>query len=441
MCLVWRQGTQRGGVGQSLLSGSRGWLARLAREVGTPLYVYDAGDMRSRYRELTLALGSTAHRIFYSVKANSNLAILGVFRSLGAGADIVSGGELVRALRAGFAPGDLVFSGVGKTTAELAAALRQGVGLINVESFDELRRLRRITRELGVIGRFGIRVNPDITTDTHPYTQTGRKDGKFGVPLDEVVTLAQWAAQDPALELESVGMHIGSQICDARQFEEGAQRLVQLVSQLRASGVKTLRSIDVGGGLGIRYTSECSLSAQAFAEAVRPAADATGLRLLLEPGRFLVGNAGLLLTQCLLRKRSGGTDFVVVDAGMNDLVRPSLYGAEHEIRVVQAGADGASGAEEVDIVGPICETGDFLGRHRRLAGAQAGALLAIMDVGAYGFTMSSTYNSRPRPAEVLVDGHRWAAVRERETVDDLMRGERTLQEVDDSGWEAIAGDD
>lgn len=426
-------------MGESVLTASRPVLARIADAVGTPTYVYDAGVVRDRYRALTEAMGATPHRVFYSVKANGNLAILGVLRSLGAGADIVSVGELVRARRAGFTPADIVFSGVGKRRDELETAVRQRVGLINVESAAELRLVSELAAAHGRVARVGIRVNPDVTTHTHPYTQTGHEGMKFGVPWDEVASLAEFAAAQSSLSLDCVGMHIGSQIVDAEHYRSGAERLGWLVAELRRRGVRSLRLVDVGGGLGIRYLGGRGMDADTFAAAVRPLADATGLPLLLEPGRFLVGPAGVLLTRCLYRKCSGGRDFVIVDAGMNDLLRPSLYGAEHEIGVI--GEEGAAEAAEdgphqgavepADIVGPLCESGDFLARARVVSGATPGALLGVFGAGAYGFSMSSTYNSRPRAAEVLLEGDRWAVARARERLDDLMQGERTLGAITD----------
>jgi diaminopimelate decarboxylase len=396
-------------------------LTRVAAAVGTPVYVYDAAVVRRRYQELDQAFAGIPHRIFYSVKANSNLAVLNLLRGLGAGADIVSGGELARAMRAGFAGRDVVFSGVGKTTVELAAALEAGVGLINVESAGELEGLRELCRAQGVRARIGMRVNPDVTADTHPYTQTAGKGMKFGVPLDEAASLARCAAEAPELDLVSLGMHIGSQIVDAAHFRAGAVAIGRLAGDVRVLGGDGLEAIDVGGGLGIRYTDERGLTADEFAEAVRPVARETGLAVWLEPGRYITGPAGVLLTRCVYRKHAGGKNFVIVDAGMSDLMRPSLYGACHEIVVIDEAANAPEGP--VDVVGPLCETGDFLGLDRRLPGAGPGALLAVLGAGAYGFSMSSTYNSRPRAAEVLVDGDRWAVVRRRETVDDLMRGE------------------
>lgn len=393
--------------------------------MGTPVYVYDADAIRRQYAALSAALSGVPHRIHYSVKANANLAVLSLLRGLGAGADIVSAGELARVLAAGFRGPDIVFSGVGKSERELAAALGAGVGLINLESEGEFEVLARLARGRAAPVAVGIRVNPDVTTETHPYTQTGRAGMKFGVPLDLVIPLARRIVAERGVMLASVAMHIGSQIADAAPYREGAARLAELVAQLREAGIRSLASVDVGGGLGISYGCEEGLDLARFAEAVAPLAEGTGLPLLVEPGRFLVGNAGYLLTRVLYRKRSGGRQFVVTDAGMNDLLRPSLYQAYHEIRVLD-GTDTASPANPtvVDVVGPNCESGDFLALDRSLPATRPGSLLAVLGAGAYGFGMSFQYNSRPRAPEVLVDGGRFAVVRERETVDDLMRGER-----------------
>lgn len=403
-----------------------GILIRIAGAVGTPVYVYDADMIRSQYAALQAALAGVPHRLHYSVKANANLAVLQLIRGLGGGADIVSGGELARALRAGFRGQDLVFSGVGKTDRELEAALHAGVGLINLESEGEFEVLRKLARGRSSSVSVGIRINPDVTTETHPYTQTGQAGMKFGVPLDQVLPLARCVAAERDLALTSVGMHIGSQIAEGAPFRAGAERLAGVVAELRAAGINTLSSVDVGGGLGISYGRGEGLHPAVFAQAVAPLAHATGLPLLVEPGRFLVGNAGRLLTRVLYHKRSGGREFIITDAGMNDLLRPSLYQAHHEI-VVVAGAgeagDAAGAADPVDVVGPNCESGDFLGLNRQLAGARPGTLLAILGAGAYGFGMSFQYNSRPRAAEVLTEGGRYAVVREREGTDDLMRGE------------------
>lgn len=410
-----------------------GVLRRIAARIGTPVYVYDLSAIGRQYETLDHALGGFPHRICYSVKANGNLAVLSALRQLGAGADIVSGGELARVLRAGFAARDVVFSGVGKTRAELAAAVEAGVGLINIESPAEIDEIGRIAEARGRQVDLGIRVNPDVTTETHPYTQTGERGMKFGVPLDEAVEVAGVAAAHPALTLRSVGMHLGSQIADPAPYAEGARRLRDLVGSLQAAGMTTLESVDVGGGLGVSYAGEPALAPEAFAEAVAFLPRETGLTLFAEPGRFLVGTAGTLLTRVLYRKRSGGREIAVVDAGMSDLLRPALYGAIHEIRVLEPAPPpaGASESGPVDVVGPLCESGDFLGMQRRLPGAGPGALLAVGGAGAYGFVMSSHYNARPRAAEVVIRGQRFAVARAREAVESLMAGE-----VADLSWEA-----
>jgi len=400
----------------------QGILSRIAAAVGTPTFVYDLAAIRRQFQGLDSALGAVPHRICYSVKANSNLAVLHFLRTLGASADIVSGGELARVLRAGFAPGDVVFSGVGKTLQEIESAIGAGVGLINLESGAELDLVADTAARLGRVASVGMRINPDVTTKTHPYTQTGGKGMKFGIPLDEVSEVACRAADRKSVVLRSVGMHVGSQITDPSPYREGARKLEAVVEQLRAAGINSLQSVDVGGGLGISYNDDPGPRPEDFAAAVQGLAKTTGLRLLTEPGRFLVGNAGTLLARVLYRKRSGGRDIVVVDAGMNDLLRPSLYGAHHDIRVLEPGAP-ADDSAAVDVVGPLCESGDFLGLDRRLPGAGVGALLEIRGAGAYAFSMSSQYNSRPRAAEVVVEGGRYAVARTRETIEDLFRGE------------------
>ncbi|GBD33101.1 Diaminopimelate decarboxylase [bacterium HR33] len=426
MRLVRQEGGNRGGVGESVLDLPPQALERIAGEVGTPVFVYSADKIAEQHRALSQALAGISHRIHYSVKANSSLGILRVIRDLGLGVDIVSMGELARVLRAGFSPADIVFSGAGKTCAELEAALECGVGLLNLESEWELEILCRLARDRKPVD-VGIRVNPDVTTDTHPYTQTARAGHKFGVPRDQVVDLARRIMRCGNLRLRSLGMHLGSQISQAEPYRRGAACLGELADKLVRMGVDTLASIDVGGGLGISYGPDPALDLGEFRDAVAGVASSRGLALLVEPGRFLLGNSGCLLTRVICRKRSGGRTIVITDAGMNDFLRPSLYGAYHEIRVVAEGAGGGGDAsrdhDPVDVVGPNCETGDFLGMGRRLAGAGPGALLAVMGAGAYGFVMSSNYNSRPRAAEVLVREGKYAVIRQRETVEDLMRGE------------------
>ncbi|MBI4541515.1 MAG: diaminopimelate decarboxylase [Gemmatimonadetes bacterium] len=408
-------------MGQGVLALEGVGLAAIAEAVGTPAYVYSAGQIREQYRTLERALAPVPHRICYSVKANGNLAILALMRSLRAGVDIVSAGELARALAAGFAGPDVVFSGVGKTAAELEAALAARVGLISVESEEELTLLAELVRRSGVGAAVAIRVNPEVTVETHPYTATGERGKKFGVPYDEAESLARRAAQTPGLSLVGLAMHIGSQLTHTAPFVDGTLKLLELVDGLRRCGVETLTTLDLGGGLGIRYQdSDRPPDAAAFADAVLPHVAASGLTVVVEPGRFLVGNAGVLLTRLLYRKRSGGRVIAVVDAGMSDLLRPSHYQAYHEITV-----DGADGRprEPCDVVGPICESGDFFAMGRNLPRLEVGDLLAVGGAGAYGFVMSSTYNARPRPPEVLVDGDRFAVIRDRETAEDLMRGE------------------
>jgi diaminopimelate decarboxylase len=361
------------------------------------------------------------HTICYAVKANSNLAVLRCFAELGAGADIVSGGELERALLAGFPPGRIVFSGVGKSDAELEAAIRAGVGQVNVESIEELGRLAVLAGMLDAAVRVGLRVNPDVTTETHPYISTGRNGIKFGVPADQVLEAAGLAARSPGLKLTGLAVHLGSQLLSTGPYREALDRLLALLPAVQQATGGTVTSLGLGGGIGIRYTGEESIiSPEEFRAAVAPRVRDARLHLHLEPGRCLVGSAGILLTRVLYRKHSGGRDFVIVDAGMNDLVRPSHYGAHHEI--VPAGAPRPERLA-VDVVGPICETGDFLALDRELPEALPGDLLAILGAGAYGFVMSSQYNTRPRAAEVLVDGARWAICRARETAPDLWRGE------------------
>ena len=396
-------------------------LSGIAREVGTPVYVYNSEAIRNRFRALDLAFAAVPHRICYAVKANSNLAVLRVLRDLGAGADLVSAGEMQRALAAGFQPEDLVFSGVGKTTAELKMAIQAGVGHINVESLEELERLAVIAEGLGLPASVGLRINPDVTTETHPYISTSKGGIKFGVPHDQVGRAADLIQRHPLLTLSVLAMHLGSQLRDPGPYREGLERLVGLLHLLRSRGCTTVRALDLGGGLGIRYAEEPGLDPAELAAVVSPLLEQAGLPAYFEPGRFLTGSAGLLLTEVLYRKHSGGRDFVIVDAGMNDLLRPSLYKAHHEIvEVAPAGREVAT----VDVVGPVCETGDFFALERALPRVEPGELLALLGAGAYGFVMSSNYNTRARAAEVLVDGGRMAVVRPREELADLFGRER-----------------
>jgi diaminopimelate decarboxylase len=395
-------------------------LSTVARAVGTPTYVYSANAVREQYARLSAALDGVPFRIHYSLKANSNLALLRLLRSLGAAADVVSGGELFRARRAGFEPHDIIFGGVGKTEREIADGIDAGVLLLNVESEDELRMVDRLGRERGVVVPVAIRVNPEITVETpHSYIRTGEKGHKFGVPYDEVRDVARVAASLPNVALRGLDMHVGSQLSRLDAYRHGIERVLELLSQLRSDGAKDLRYLDIGGGLAVTYDAEEPTDLERFAQIVVPAVRSTGLQLIVEPGRFMVGNAGVLISRVLYRKRSGGKKLLVVDAGMTDLLRPSHYNAYHRIEALEA----VEGRSRVDVVGPVCESGDFLALDRELEDVRAGDLMAIHSAGAYGYVMSSNYNTRGRPAEVLVDGDRFALVTQRESYEHLVTTE------------------
>ncbi|MFL5638377.1 MAG: diaminopimelate decarboxylase [Gemmatimonadaceae bacterium] len=396
----------------------------VAREVGTPCYVYSSAAIREQYYLLRNALGELDARLHYSVKANSSIAILALLRELGAGLDIVSGGELFRALEAGYTGKDIVFSGVGKTEREMEEALSAGVLLVNVESEQELHVLDAVAGRLGIAAPVALRVNPEVLVDTpHPYTRTGEKGMKFGIPFDEALAVAKVAAALPNLRLRGLDMHVGSQISQFAPYEVGLQRLLHLRREIERDTKVRLEYLDIGGGLAVTYDVERSVDVDHFGEVIRALVGGSGLKIILEPGRFLVGNAGVLLTRVLYRKRSGGKEFIITDAGMTDLLRPSHYNAFHRIEAVNP-----RGASTVaDVVGPICESGDFLALDRQIDDAQPGDLLAVQSTGAYGFVMSSNYNSRPRPAEVLVDGDEFAVITERESYKDLIRKEHKPQ--------------
>jgi diaminopimelate decarboxylase len=395
-------------------------LATIASEVGTPCYVYSAAGIRDQYSLLHNALGKLDARLHYSVKANSSIAILALLRELGAGLDIVSGGELFRALKAGYNGNEIVFSGVGKTEREMEEALRAEVLLFNVESEQELHVLDAVARRLGVTAPVALRVNPEVLVDTpHPYTRTGEKGMKFGIPFDEALSVAKVAATLRNVRLRGLDMHVGSQISQFAPYEVGLQRLLHLRGEIERDTKIRLEYLDIGGGLAVTYDAEQSVDVSEFGQVISALVGASGLKIILEPGRFLVGNAGVLLTRVLYRKRSGGKEFIIADAGMTDLLRPSHYNAFHRIEAVKP-----TGRTTVaDVVGPICESGDFLALDRQIDDAEPGDLLAVQSTGAYGFVMSSNYNSRPRPAEVLVDGDRFAVITRRESYDDLIRNE------------------
>lgn len=404
-------------------------LGTIAEKVGTPSYVYSAALIRERYNALANAMKGINFRLHYAVKANSNIAILSVLRELGAGVDIVSGGELHRSLTAGFTGADVVFSGVGKTSAELEAALRAGVKTINLESPAELYALNEVAERIGIIARIALRVNPDVSVDTpHPYTRTGEHGMKFGIPDDQVVDVARATLAMPFVTVVGLAAHLGSQISQQDPYTISAQKLLALRDEIAAVGVTTIKYIDLGGGLGVTYDNEAPFALEAFAEAIIPIIRDSGLELVLEPGRYLVAESGVLLTEVVYRKHSGGKDIFITDAGMNDLIRPSLYEAYHAIDTVQA----TDATITADVVGPVCESGDFFAMDRVVGDAKQGDLLAIRGAGAYGYSMVSNYNSRPRPAEVLVDGDRFAIISRRETYDDLVRLETTTPDWSES---------
>ena len=395
----------------------------IADRFGTPCYVYSKAQIIANWRAYDLAFGTRRHRIHYAVKANSSLALLHILHGLGAGFDIVSRGELTRVLAAGARGADVVFSGVGKSAAELAAALANDVACINVESAGELERLIAIAAACGRRAPIAFRVNPDVDPKTHPYISTGMERNKFGVPMADALAMYQAAARSPHLEIRGIACHIGSQLTDLAPIADAVGRVVDLATRLTALGIE-LAHLDLGGVLGIRYRDETVPSHAAY---VRTLCDVPPhYEIHIEPGRSLVGNAGVLLTTVEYVKQTPSRRFALCDAAMNDLIRPALYDAWHDVEAVNPpGPDAVQGL--YDVVGPVCETGDFLAHERSLALA-AGARLALMNAGAYGFAMASTYNTRPRPPEILVDGSRCFEIRRRETVSDLMIGE-TFAEI------------
>ena len=398
-------------------------LSAIAERFGTPTYVYSRAHIEAQYRAYADALDGMPHLVCFAVKANSNLAVLNVLARLGAGFDIVSRGELERVLAAGGEPGKIVFSGVGKTREDMRRALEVGVHCFNVESTDELERLQVVAAELGVRAPVSLRVNPDVDAGTHPYISTGLKENKFGIAIADAEDVYIRAAQLPNLDVVGVDCHIGSQLTSLPPFLDALDRLLALVDRLGDCGIH-LRHLDLGGGLGVRYRDEEPPLASDYIKAVRERLDGRDLALVFEPGRFIVANAGVLLTQVEYLKHTEHKDFAIVDAAMNDLIRPALYQAWMDVSAVRP-RDGQP--RTYDIVGPICETGDFLAKERELVLAE-GDLLAVHSAGAYGFVMSSNYNTRGRAAEVLVDGTEAFEVRRRETVAELFAGESLLPE-------------
>ena len=397
-------------------------LADIARRHGTPTYVYSRATLTRHYRAFDQALAGSEHLVCYAVKANSNLAVLQVLARLGAGFDIVSAGELARVLKAGGDPRKVVFSGVGKTAAEMRQALVTGIHCFNVESEAELLRLNEVALALKKRAPVAFRINPDVDPKTHPYISTGLKQNKFGVDIAEAERLYREAQALPGIEVAGVACHIGSQLEELSPFLDALERTLALVDRLQAQGI-ALKHIDVGGGLGVPYDRETPPSPAQLAGAVRERLAGRKLKLLMEPGRAIAGNAGVLLTRVEYLKPGTEKSFAIVDAAMNDLLRPALYEAWHAILPVREAGGGTP--QRYDVVGPVCESGDWLGRDRTLALA-TGDLLALRTAGAYGFVMSSNYNTRPRAAEVMVDGKEVHLVRARESLDDLLRGEALL---------------
>jgi diaminopimelate decarboxylase len=397
-------------------------VAEIVQRWGTPCYIYSRATLQRHWQVFDQALAGQPHQICYAVKANSNLAVLQVLAKLGSGFDVVSGGELARVLKAGGVAEKVVFSGVGKTTAEIQAALTANIGCFNVESIGELERLQQIAAELGKQAPVALRVNPDIDARTHRYIATGLKENKFGIPIEDALKIYEFAARLSNIKIIGVACHIGSQLTELTPFIAAAERLMVLVKMLRQRGF-TIRQLSLGGGLGVHYHQEKPPTPAEYAAVLLPYVADPSLTLILEPGRAIAANAGILVTKVEYLKTTADKNFAVVDAGMNDLIRPALYEAWHHIIPVCASQKTAS--HHYDVVGPVCETGDFLGKNRLLA-ISAGDLLAIRTAGAYGFSMSSNYNSRPRAAEILVDGKKSYLVRARETVEDLFVKEKLI---------------
>ena len=397
-------------------------LSEVAARFGTPCYVYSKAALTLAYREFSEAFTGRDVLICYAVKANSNLAILGLYAKLGAGFDIVSEGELARVLAAGGDPRKVVFSGVGKRAEEMRVALEHNILCFNVESQPELLRLSAVASEMGVRAAVSLRVNPDVDPKTHPYIATGLKQNKFGVAIEEALVLYRVARQLPSIDMVGIDCHIGSQITDIAPFSDALEKLLQLVDKLEHEGI-ALHHLDLGGGIGIRYKDEQPIKIQHYADTLMGLLGSRRQQLIFEPGRSFVGNAGLLLTRVEYIKQGGDRRFAIVDAAMNDLIRPALYDAYHEIVNVSPSANAES--VQYDIVGPVCESGDFLGRDRTLAIAP-GDLLAVLSTGAYGSVMSSNYNTRPRATEVMIDGATMHLIRSRERLEDLYAGEHLL---------------
>ena len=397
-------------------------VSELAQSYGTPCYIYSRATLLRHWKAFDNAFGEHPHQVCYAVKANSNIGILNLFARMGSGFDIVSGGELARVLAAGGDPKKVVFSGVGKSHAEMTQALQAGIGCFNLESIAEMQRLNEVAAELNIPASVSLRVNPDVDAKTHPYISTGLKENKFGIDINDAIDVYKQADQLSYLNIIGVDCHIGSQLTELRPFLDAMDRLLLLIDTLAEQGIQ-IKHLDIGGGLGVRYADETPPEPAEYAKAIINKLGDRKLAIYIEPGRAIAANAGILVTRVEYLKPTEAKNFAIVDAAMNDLIRPALYQAEQEIIEVEKTAD--RDTDNWDIVGPICETGDFLGKNRSLA-IQAGDLLAIRSSGAYGFTMSSNYNTRPRAVEIMVDGDKTHIIRQRESIDSLFENESLL---------------
>jgi diaminopimelate decarboxylase len=396
-------------------------VSRIAKELGTPCYVYSHATLVRHFRAYDSAFAHVPHIVAFAMKANSNLAILRLMAKEGSGVDIVSGGELFRALKAGVPPSKIVFAGVGKAPDEIRDALKADILMFNVESPAELQAINAVAAEVGKKARVALRINPDIDPKTHPYISTGLKKSKFGIAADRALQEFSSASSLSHIEVVGVHAHIGSQLTEIAPFIEALKKVVGLIEALNTRGI-TIRYLNIGGGLGITYSDEKPPLPQDLSNAILPLVRDLGITLVMEPGRVIVGNAGILVTRALYLKEGEAKSFIIVDAAMNDLIRPSLYGAYHEIRPLDEAASHRA-RHQVDIVGPVCESGDFLAKDRMLPAVKPGELMAVMSAGAYGFVMASNYNSRPRVPEALIKGDEIHVIRARETYDDLIKGE------------------
>jgi diaminopimelate decarboxylase len=397
-------------------------VSRIVKELGTPCYIYSHATLVRHFQVYDRAFAATPHIIAFAMKANSNLAILRLMAKEGSGVDIVSGGELFRALKAGVPPSKIVFAGVGKSAEEIRDALKADILMFNVESSAELQTINEVAASVGKKARVALRINPDIDPKTHPYISTGLKKSKFGIAADRALDEFKLASSLSHIDVVGVHKHIGSQLTEVTPFVEALKKVLKLVEVLRGSGIN-IRYLNIGGGLGITYSDETPPMPQDLADAISPLVRGLNVTMIMEPGRVIVGNAGILVTKVLYMKEGEAKKFVIVDAAMNDLIRPSLYGAYHEIRPLSE-AVLHRGKYQVDVVGPVCESGDFLAKDRSLPDVRPGEVLAVMSAGAYGFVMSSNYNSRPRVPEALVKDGEIHVIRARESYDDLVKGEK-----------------